>query len=77
MTYAVLWAPAARWTFYRLPIHSATVIDRAVIRFAESGEGHIEWVAPYHRLRAGVHDVALSVDRETHTIAVLFIYRAR
>jgi len=77
MTYEIIWCPAARFVFYRLPLHSATIVDRAVIRFAERGEGHIQWVAPYHRLRAGVHDVVLVIDRETATINVLYLHRAR
>lgn len=71
------WAPTALWTFHHLPMHAAFTVDRAVIRFAMTGEGHLEWVAPYHRLRAGVHDVVLHVDREASTIDVLFVYRAR
>jgi hypothetical protein len=77
MTFAIAWDPAALFVFYRLPLHTATIVDRAVIRFAHTGAGHIEWVAPYHRLRAGVHDVALRIDTEARTIAVLRIYRAR
>jgi hypothetical protein len=77
LTYSIAWAHAALFTFYRLPIHSATLADRAVTRFAETGEGHVEWVAPYHRLRAGVYDLALRVDRDARSIAVLYIYRAR
>jgi len=77
MSFSVAWAPAALSTFYRLPIHSATVIDRAVIHFAGTGLGEIQWVAPYHRLRAGVDDVALSIDREARQITVLYLHRAR
>lgn len=75
MTFAIIWDPAALFVFKRLPMHSATLLDRAVIRFAETGEGHIEWVPPYHRLRAGVHDVALTIDIDTRTLTVLRIYR--
>lgn len=77
MSFRIIWAPAALQTFYRLPIHSATVVDRAVLRFAQTGDGHLEWVAPYHRLRAGVHDLALTIDRDERTLTVLFVYRAR
>lgn len=48
-----------------------------MIRLVETGEGHLEWVAPYHRLRAGKHEIALSIDREALTVAMLRIYRAR
>ena len=62
---------------YELRVHSATIVDRAVIRFAATGEGHLEAVPPHHRLRAGVHDVVLRIDLETDTVTVLRIYRAR
>lgn len=77
MRFHVAWDPAALFVFYQLPLHSAKLADRAVIRFAERGEGQIEWVAPYYRLRAGFHDVVLTIDREARMIAVLRIYRAR
>jgi hypothetical protein len=77
MTYSILWGPAALWTFYSLPMHSAFIVDRTVILFATTGEGHVEWVAPHHRLRAGMHELALHIDREARTIAVLFVYRVR
>ena len=77
MRLAVAWDPAALWVFHQLPMHSATRIDRAVIRLAETGEGRLEWVAPYYRLGAGSFDVALTIDREALVLAVLRIYRAR
>ncbi len=77
MSYAITWGPAALQTFYDLPMHSAFILDRAVIRFATTGEGQLEWVAPHHRLRAGVHDLVLHVDRDARTIDVLFVCRAR
>ncbi len=77
MTYSILWGPAALWTFYRLPRHSAFIVDRAVIHFATTGEGPIEWVAPHYRLRAGMHELALHIDREARTIDVLFVYRVQ
>lgn len=42
-----------------------------------SGQGHLEWVAPYHRLRVGVFDVLLAFDSQLRKLAVLAIYRAR
>lgn len=77
MTFAIIWHPAARHILLELPIRTATLVDRAVIRFAELGEGQVEWVAPYHRLRAGPYDVALSVDGEACVINGLDVYRAR
>lgn len=58
-------------------MHSAFMIDRAVIRFAETGEGEVAREAPHYFLRAGFHDAMLALDRETRTITVLRIYRAR
>ncbi len=77
MRFAISWGPAASFVFYELPRHSAALVDRAVIRLAETGEGDLEWSPPYHRLRVGKYDVALAIDFETRTIAVLRIYRAR
>ena len=76
MTYTILWSPAALRVFYQLPPHTAMIVDRAVIRLADHGEGRLQWVAPYHRLRAGLHDLALRIDEQAHTIDVLFLYRA-
>ena len=46
-------------------------------RFAETGEGQIESDPPYYRLRAGLHDAMVRIDRRARTLAVLRIYRAR
>lgn len=75
MRLRVCWHPAALHVFYRLPIHSATLVDRTVLRFIEHGEGDLEWDAPYYILRAGFFDVILSIDRQERTAAVLHIYR--
>lgn len=77
MIFTILWDPAALFVFYRLPRPVAERVDGAVIAFADRGEGQIEWVAPYHRLRAGKHDLALAIDRHALTVTVLQIYRAR
>ena len=53
MKFAVCWDPAVLHVFYRLPVHSATLVDRVVLRFAERGEGHLERDAPCYILRAG------------------------
>jgi len=74
MTYTVLWSPAALQKFSELPPHTAMIVDRAVIRLAERGEGDLRWVAPYHRLRAGRDEVALRFDKQEQTIHVLFLY---
>jgi mRNA-degrading endonuclease RelE of RelBE toxin-antitoxin system len=77
MTYTVIWSPAALRTFYELPPHTAMIVDRAVIRLAERGEGDLRWVPPYHRLRAGQHEVALRRDKQERAIHVLFLYLPR
>jgi len=77
MSFAIAWHEPAIVTLYRLPMHSAMLVDRAVIRFAELGEGHLEWDPPYHRLRAGLYDLVLSIDRDARMITVLRIYRMR
>jgi hypothetical protein len=77
VSFAILWGPRARFVFYELPRHSAAIVDRSVIRLAETGEGELEWAPPHHRLRAGKYDVARAIDLAARTIAVLRIYRAR
>jgi len=73
----IVWGPAALSVWYELRPHSAMIVDRAVIRLAQTGEGHLEWDPPHHRLRAGVHDVMLAIDLDAETVTVLRIYRAR
>lgn len=77
MSFAIVWHRPALVTLNQLPMHSAMMVDRAVIRFAETGHGHLEWDPPYHRLRAGFHDLILSIDRAARTLTVLRIYRMR
>jgi hypothetical protein len=48
-----------------------------VIHLAERGEGQIERVTPYTRLRAGLYDVSLIIDEVGGTITVLHFHRAR
>jgi len=77
MSFRILWNYPALIRFYDLHPSEAAAVDRAVIRFAETGEGHLTWVAPYHRLRAGTHDAVLVIDGEARTVTVLRIYRSR
>jgi hypothetical protein len=77
MSLEIIWNFPAERTLYELPRHAAETVDRAVLAFAEKGEGHLEWVAPYHRLRAGSYDMALVIDLHARTVTVLRIYRAR
>lgn len=77
MRVTVLWSPAALFVLYRLPRSAAEVVDGAVLLLAHRGEGRLEWVAPYHRLRAGKHDVMLAINARELSITVLNIYRVR
>ena len=58
-------------------VYSTPDAESAVVRFAERGEGHIERVAPYTRLRAGLYDVSLVIDEAAGTITVIHFHRAR
>lgn len=77
MSFAVLWDYAALAVWYELPRKPAEIIATSVVRFAETGVGHIEWVPPYYRLQAGAHDLAMVVDREKRIMTVVRIYRRR
>lgn len=77
MSFRVAWSAAALRVFYRLHIHSATLVDRTVIRFAETGEGELAWEPPYYHLRAGKFDVLMTIDGDAELVAVLHIYRTR
>jgi hypothetical protein len=69
------WSVQALWTFYRLPMHAATSIDRAVIHFANTSEGNVEWVPPYHALRVGSYRIPFVINHETRMLTVMRIYR--
>ena len=71
------WDFAALATFYDLRMRDAEAIDRAVIRFAETGEGDLEREPPYYRLRAGAHDALLTIDRAGRLVTVVRILRGR
>lgn len=75
MRLRIAWNYPALVTLYDLPLHSAMLVDRAVLRFAETGEGDVERIPPYYRLRVGVYRVRFTVDREAGTMNVLFLYR--
>ncbi len=77
MKLQIIWHPAALNQFYQLGWHAAESVDAAMIRLAEAGRGDVEWVAPYYRLRVGVHRVRFTVDRDAGTMNVLILYRAR
>jgi hypothetical protein len=77
MRFRIVWNYPALVTFYDLRVREATEIDRAILRFAETGEGHLSWVAPHHRLRAGAHDAVLAIDPAERIVTVLRIYPSR
>ncbi len=72
-----VWSYPALITFYDLSIHEATALDRAVLRFAETGQGVLEWDPPHHRLCTGAHDAIVRIDLEARHLHVLRIYQAR
>lgn len=74
--WSVEWIPAALVAFYKLSVQAATTIDQAIIQFAESGRGHLEWVAPYYRLRIGSFDAPIVLDLKARTITVISIFRS-
>lgn len=75
-TLTIFWDFPALRRLYELPPHTAMLVDRAVVRFAQTGEG-AEWDPPYYRLRAGFYDVALAVDTQARTVSVLRLFRVR
>jgi hypothetical protein len=56
-------------------MHAAMQIDRAVLKFAELGQGRIEWVPPYYRLHVGLFYLALTIDTNSRSLTVLRIRR--
>lgn len=77
MSFRVVWDRPALATFYKLPPRTAAMIDRAVIQFAEHGQGEVDWDPPHFLLVAGFYDVVFTVDPELRALFVLRIYRAR
>lgn len=77
MKLRIAWNYPALFIFNDLPMHTAMLVDRAVIRFAETGEGEIERIPPHYRLRIGAYRVRFAVDHDTGTMNVLYLYRVR
>jgi hypothetical protein len=75
MTLRIAWDYPALARFYALRPNEAMAVDRAVIRFAETGRGDVAREGPYYRLRAGGFRVRFAVDRERRTMCVLYLYR--
>lgn len=77
MSLRIVWNYPALAVFYDLRVHEATAVDRAVIRFAETGEGQLYRVGRHFRLRAGAFDAVLRIDTRERILHVLRIYRVR
>ncbi len=75
--FEVVWSFPAHHAFYRLSMHSATIVDRAVTRFVERGEGEVLDETPYLHVRAGLYNVMLIVTPSARTVTVVYIYRVR
>ena len=75
MRLRIAWNYPALIALYELRMHSAMLVDRAVIRFAETGEGDVRKIPPYYQLRVGAFRVFFAVDREARTMNVLFLHR--
>jgi mRNA-degrading endonuclease RelE of RelBE toxin-antitoxin system len=73
----IAWDYPALAALMSLHPHEAMAVDRAVLRFAEAREGHVERLPPYYRLHIGTFRVRFAVDRETGTMSVLYLYRVR
>jgi hypothetical protein len=71
------WDFPAKATFYELEVRDATAVARAVLAFAERGEGELKREGPHWVLPAGRHVVVLAIDRNERTVTVLRIFRAR
>jgi mRNA-degrading endonuclease RelE of RelBE toxin-antitoxin system len=69
------WGFPALHVFYELDPNEAMRVDRAVIRFSETGQGEVARVPPYWRLHVGPFRVLFTVEGET--MNVLYLYRAR
>lgn len=77
MSFRIVWHPGAERQLAALGWHPSESVDAAVIRFALTGRGDVEWIAPYFRLGVGVYRVRFTIDRETRTMNVLLVYRTR
>jgi len=77
MKFEICWHPAAEYQLKELGWHPAESVDAAVIRFAETQRGDVEYVPPYYRLRVGMYRVRFTIDRQTRTMNVLLVYRLR
>jgi mRNA-degrading endonuclease RelE of RelBE toxin-antitoxin system len=77
MRFELVWHPAAERQLLELGWRTAGIVDAAVIRFAETQRGDVEYVPPYYRLRAGTYCVRFTIDAEPRRMNVLLVYRAR
>ena len=61
----LLWWPGASLRLLNLPRADAQAIDRAVQRWASSGEGLVIYVEGEYRLFVGAYVIAFFVDADT------------
>lgn len=71
-----LWDFPAKATFDKLALKEATAVARAVIAFAERGEGELKRDGPHWLLPAGAHVALVAIDLDARTISVLRILRS-
>lgn len=75
MRFEITWHPAAEHQLKQMGWHAAESVDAAVIRFAETQRGDVEWVPPYYRLRVGHYRVRFTIEAPARAMNVLLVYR--
>lgn len=80
MRWGIKWRHGAAATLRLIPWREAARVDAAVQRFAETGEGDLEWVegsrADYRLLLPG-HSILIELDAAAHVIEVWSVTRRR
>ena len=80
MTWDLIWTDPAKWALRSVHWTDAAEIDAAVIRYAETGEGDRWRLASDNaitiRLRVRSYRVRMTADVSTHTLWVVWLYRA-
>jgi mRNA-degrading endonuclease RelE of RelBE toxin-antitoxin system len=74
----VEWALAAEATWKKLSMGDATLVAKAAVRFAETGQGDLEVISrdakPTVRLRAGRFVLTIAVPKDEHIVVVIWLY---
>jgi hypothetical protein len=80
MHWEIRWRHAAFAMLRHIDWHDASRVDAAVIRFARSGEGDLEWVqgsrADYRLLVPG-YSILIELHSEEHVLEVWSVNRHR